>query len=498
MDDRTRLGLGLLLTALLVGLLGDVLLRATPWGVNILLWTIVVAAGSVLLMRFGGVAAAGEGRWLVPVALLFAAGFAWRDSPAVAALNLLALLAAAALAMLKARSGALWRARLSEYLLGGLYAGALTAAGPVPVAASDVRWREAFQGRWKGSVVAATRGLFLAVPLLLAFGGLLVAADAVFEELVTEVLGFDVAEILNHLLLVVFFAWTSAGLLWGGLLARTPQRLYLRRPGVLSLGVVEVAVVLGLLDALFLAFVTVQVRYLFGGARTVVESVGLTYAEYARRGFFELVAVTALALPLLLLAHWLLRAESRAHERAYRVLSGAMVALLFAIVVSALHRMRLYVAEFGLTELRFFTTAFMGWVACVLAWFVFTVLRGRRDRFAFGALVAGFAAILLINVANPDALIARVNLERMERGERFDACYLTGLSADAAPVLLEALPRLEGEARRTIEEDLRARWYGASHPDWRTWNLSRSRARHLANTHLDSTEWPGSGQELRR
>ena len=32
-----------------------------------------------------------------------------------------------------------------------------------------------------------------------------------------------------------------------------------------------------------------------------------TYAEYARRGFFELVAVAALVLPLLLCAHWLVR-----------------------------------------------------------------------------------------------------------------------------------------------------------------------------------------------
>ena len=60
------------------------------------------------------------------------------------------------------------------------------------------------------------------------------------------------------------------------------------------LGIVELGIVLGLLDVLFLAFVLVQFRYLFGGAELVQVSATLTYAEYARRGFFELVAVAAL------------------------------------------------------------------------------------------------------------------------------------------------------------------------------------------------------------
>ena len=125
-----------------------------------------------------------------------------------------------------------------------------------------------------------------------------------------------------RLFLVCFFAWITAGVLWAGLMARIPQNLVLPRPRVVSLGIVEVGVVLGLLDLLFLTFVVIQVRYLFGGAGHVAATAGLTYAEYARHGFFELVTVTALALPLLLLAHWLLRAETRAHEVVFKALAG--------------------------------------------------------------------------------------------------------------------------------------------------------------------------------
>src|SRR5918992_4776786 len=90
MDERTKLGLGVLGTALVLGSLGDWLLRATPWGVNVLLWVAVLAGAAVALSRWRRLEVAGEGRWLVPVAVLFAAAVAWRDSPIVASLDVLA------------------------------------------------------------------------------------------------------------------------------------------------------------------------------------------------------------------------------------------------------------------------------------------------------------------------------------------------------------------------------------------------------------------------
>jgi hypothetical protein len=492
MDERTKLGLGVLGAALVLGLLGDLLLRATPWGINAFLWVATLAGAAVVLSRWGRLEVAGGGRWLVPVAVFFAAALAWRDSPVVATLDVLAVLVALSLAAYRGRRGRMRLSGVSEYVLGGIYAGALSSAGPLPVMVKEVRWREVARGRWRGSSLAAARGLLLAVPLLLVFGGLFAAADAVFETLVVDLFGFDVVELFGHVFLMLFFAWIVAGLLWVALLARNPESLSLSRPAALSLGVVEVGVVLGLLDALFLAFVVVQVRYLFGGADRVVETAGLTYAEYARRGFFELVSVTALVLPLLLLAHWLLRAENRAHERAFRVLSGIMVALLFVIVASALQRMYLYTQEFGLTELRLYTTIFMVWLSVILLWFVLTVLGGRRERFAFGVLATGFAAILLINALNPDALIARVNVDRMEAGKRFDAYYLTGLSADAVPIMIEALPTMDGANRRSVEGHLDDFFRRSSgNTDWRTWNLSRSRAQHL----VEASQEPAAGAQ---
>jgi hypothetical protein len=149
--------------------------------------------------------------------------------------------------------------------------------------------------------------------------------------------------------------------------------------------------------------------------------------------------------------------------------------------------MYLYQQEFGLTELRLYTTVFMVWISTVLLWFVLTVLRARRERFAFGALLAGFATIFTINAMNPDALIASTNIDRMEEGKRFDAYYLTTLSADAVPVLVQSLPKIADTRLRkkyAVEQAVVDRW-DSQQPDWRTWNLSRSRARQLVRSYVE-------------
>jgi hypothetical protein len=484
--ERTRLGLGVIGGALALGGLGDILLRATPWGINFLIWVTALVGLAILLAKWGRVDTGGEGKWLVFVAVVFAAGVVLRDSPVVVFLDVLGVLISLSLAVWRGRSGSLRRAGIWDYVLGEVFTGALTSAGPIPVSVADIEWREAVRGRWKKQALAVSRGVLLAAPLLLLFGTLLVAADAIFERLVIDIFGFDLADVFSHLFLVCLFAWITAGLLWAGLIARVPGNLALPRPGIVSLGIVEVGMVLGLLDLMFLTFVVIQIRYLFGGAGRVAASTDLTYAEYARHGFFELVTVTALALPLLLVAHWLLRAANRAHERIFKALAGILVGLLFVIVASALQRMYLYQQEFGLTELRLYTTAFMLWISSVLVWFVLTVLRARRERFAFGALVAGFTAIFAINAINPDALIASTNIDRMEEGKRFDAYYLTTLSADAVPVLVESLPEIGDKRLRkdyTVKQDLVHRW-DTRRPDWRTWNLSRSRARHSIKSYV--------------
>jgi hypothetical protein len=147
-----------------------------------------------------------------------------------------------------------------------------------------------------------------------------------------------------------------------------------------------------------------------------------------------------------------------------------MVGPLFVVVASALQRMYLYTSIFGLTELRLYTTTFMIWISVVLVWFVLSVMRPRRDRFVFGALVAGLAAILAIKAMNPDALISSTNLDRLQQGKCFDPYYLTTLSADAVPVIVESLPEVVRKSvwqDYSLEQEILYKW-SKKRNDWRT------------------------------
>jgi hypothetical protein len=86
---------------------------------------------------------------------------------------------------------------------------------------------------------------------------------------------------------------------------------------------------------------------------------------------------------------------------------------------------------------------------------------------------------------NPDAFIVRTNLARPAATRPFDAEYATTLGADAVPVLLDALPRLEPADQCIVASSLLKRWYGKPR-DWRTWNWSRSRAIRLVTGRAES------------
>ncbi len=476
MSARTKLGLGVLATGLAMGALGDALLREGPWGLNFFLWVTLLVLAVPVVAGWGGVDLKGGGRWLLAPALLFAATFVWRDSIMLKFLSFVALATTLGLAAFRAREGRLRVAGILEYGLGMVLSGIMALIGVPLLAFNDIRWKEVGSEGRSPHAIAIARGALFAVPPLIIFGSLFMEADAVFEGMVKDIFFVDLTTLLSHLFVAGFFAWVTAGYL-RGLLVETNVPLMLgQRPQFLGVGIIEIGMILGALNLLFLSFVIVQFRYLFGGHELVQATTGLTYALYARRGFFELVAVAALVLPLLLGLHWLLRKENPIHERVFRALAAAQIVLLFVIMASAAQRMRLYQIEYGLTELRLYTLAFIGWLAVVFLWFAGTILRGQRERFVFGAMVAGFVAIGALHLINPDDLIARINILRVEQGRTFDAKYAVWRSADAVPALIAGLPRLSHEDQCSVAGIILDRWHPPPRRDWRTWSWGRMNA----------------------
>jgi hypothetical protein len=477
MTRRTRVAVGVATAGLLLGIWADVLFHSQPLGANVLLFAASFVTALTFLLRIADAPLHQGRRWMLAPLLVFAAAFLWHDSVLLTAANLLALAGAFVLGALRRTSHGIHRADMTDYAAGVAAAGGSAAAGAIHLLHKDVDWEEVGHAARTDRVAVLARGVGLGIPLVILFGGLFMGADAVFKDLVTSAVP-SLQNPLAHLFLIVVAAWLATGLLRDLLAGRDEERLL--SPSALAarrfgerLGPTEVGIALLGLNALFVAFVLVQLRYLFGGRDLVESRAHLTYAQYARHGFFELLAVSALVLVVLLLADALVERRGKLVP----LLSAGLVALVFVVIASALQRMRLYEQAYGLTELRFYAVGVIVWLAVVFVWFCVTVLRGRRDVFAAGAVVAGFIATAALNVVNPDAVIARTNLDR----PRVDAAYVAGLSDDAVPTLLARLPSLRPDLRKAIATELLRR--RVQRGDWRSFNVGRSRAAGLLARH---------------
>jgi hypothetical protein len=170
----------------------------------------------------------------------------------------------------------------------------------------------------------------------------------------------------------------------------------------------------------------------------------------------------------------------------FRGLAGVQIGLVLAITASALQRLRLYHASYGLTESRFYAMVLLIWIGVMLCWLAATVLRGRRDSFAFGALASGLATVALLFVSNPDAVIARANVARMAAADasvRFDVAYATSLSADAVPVLIDALQSLPPDVQCPLARHMLRRWPPDRERSIRGWNRSAAQASDAVRAH---------------
>jgi hypothetical protein len=383
----------------------------------------------------------------------------WRDAPALHLLNLATI---GVCLVAGSRIGAsLFRGAggVAAWALAFAEAGAHAALGAA-AAISESTWARLPRGRSLRGATSAAFGLVLVAPVLAVFSALFAEADPLFADGLRNAFRLDLSGLVPHALVIGAVGWASAGFLRGAVRGggiRVPPI-----PGGGSIPFTTIGTALGCIAALFLIFVLLQARYLFGGDSLLGPAGSFSYADYARRGFFELVTVTGLTLPVLLLADWALDQRQGVARARFRSLAGLLLGLLGVIVVSALSRMALYTGMYGLTELRVYVTAFMLLLCAVFAWFGVTVLRGNRGAFMRGTLIAGGCAVAVLNVVDPDALIARVNLARSSARVPVDLSYLASLSADAVPALLAHSTTLGRTERCALVAELRGRWLAPS------------------------------------
>ncbi len=444
----------LLKTAVILSIVADWLFYGKPLGISLLLFVTLAVGGLWWNGRRENSTLAKGNLWLLLPLFFFASMAFLRTNSTLTTLNVLAVVCLLAYLAFFYAAGRVENLGLLGYALLPLRVFGRSVALAAPVIRPSVNMATVREnGRRR--LFPLLRGLLLALPVLFIFTLLLTSADLIFADYVDELFSLSIFDRLGEWLWRGTLILLLTGLLSGGLAlaltrhAEEEEQSVLERglaslPRLLSLGFIETGTILVLVNMLFTAFVAIQFTYLFGGAANVTEA-GYTFADYARRGFFELLTVAILTMLLVLGLNWLTRRESKGQIRLFNGLGSVLVGLVLVMLVSAWRRMALYEAAFGYTELRLIVYVSMGWLGLTLVWFLLTLWL-RPERFAIGALLAVIGFVVTLNLINPDLFIARQNLDRYVQSGDLDAAYLATLSDDAVPQLIRGLTATIGDA----------------------------------------------------
>ncbi|MBE1470865.1 DUF4153 domain-containing protein [Kibdelosporangium phytohabitans] len=443
---RTLLAIGI------AGAAGAIALPGTTAGIGYPIVAIACAAAAWLVMGRPGPAALAWGG--LSLALIGITPF--RDAEWLFYLCLLGSLAAASLAVAGGRS------------LAGIVLGSVTVTFASALCLPWVfRGLKALRDNGKARrKVRIAKPVLLSAALLVVFVPLLASADAAFANLLGSITPdmdgqFTFRWILVFVLVAIGMAGASLVIASGPRLPDQP-----RKPSRLS--IMEWAMPVGILVLLFTAFAAVQFTALFGGADYVLHTADVTSAQYARGGFWQLVAVTVLTLGVVAAAaRWAPR-RTPAERKWLRGLLGALSLLVLVIVASALSRMWTYQQAYGFTVLRLSVEAFELWLGLL---YVLVLVAGVRleARWLPRAITgSGLAGLFLFALLNPERVAAEHNVARYEQTKKVDVDYLSRLSADAVPVLL----RLPVEHRCAMTGALER----LDDRSWQSWNLSRATA----------------------
>src|SRR4051794_35014825 len=209
-STRSSLGVDILKIALILGLLGDTLLRAKPWGLNVLLFNVAFVAGyAVLLWRSDRERLTVSTLALMGAQVFFAAMFVWRDSMELRMADTVAIIAILSIQLLPQLGVVRRLGGAFHYVIAFLWSGLNSFIAPAALLTADIEWSDLPNSGWRKHIFAVARGLVITVPLVLVFGGLFVAADAAYEGMVTRAFNIDPAMVFTHALLFAIFAWLS-------------------------------------------------------------------------------------------------------------------------------------------------------------------------------------------------------------------------------------------------------------------------------------------------
>ena len=424
-------------SALAVGLLADQALRVGSVGLGASVALACVTLGLVEVGRLRRV----ESWLLAAAATAFGAWLTVRASPWLLWPDVAAAFALLWFAASIAVRGSLLDIGIAEAVARSINAALHAVAGSVFLARPIIRTRTHF-----AAVAPVARGFLIAIPIAAVLAGLLASADPIFASFLRINLDF------GRLALDVVYIVTGSLVLAGLLRLASAQPIDRVDGPVWRLGTTEALVVLAVLDTIFGAFAIAQAIGASGGS-DALRAAGVTYADYARSGFFQLLWVAGITLVVLVMCSRITGFADRTGRMAFVVMAETAIALTLLIVLVASTRLSLYESAYGFTMLRLYSHIFAGGIAVVFLLLAAEVagLWPRRRWFVGATAITALGLLMALNFANPEGVVVGLNADRAITTHKVDAQYLSQLSSDAAPALLAAPSQVDASLRQDLQ-----------------------------------------------
>jgi len=494
---------GLASTLIALGVLGDALIFRSTLGFGMSVWLLLTLAVAYRGMQRG--TETWDRHRAIPLlaSCVFAVLTSWRAAQPLQTMSMAIAFGSLALAAWPRAQGSLSDATAGDYLRVLRDDLLIGASLPIRTIRFFLRSNDPIRGNSRSNA-AVVRGFMFAMPPLVLFATLLSRAEPAFARLLESI--FNLGAIAAFLFHSGASAWIASAAIVPFVLRevyvrasrarRDPDRIEVNleampehEPGAeefrpsMVFGITEANVLLGTIGALFLAYILVKAQTLFGDHAQILAKAHLSAAEYARTGFFELTAVAALAMVLLLVCGTTVSGAQEAGRRLYRILAGVVIGGVLLITLSAFQRMALYTDLHGLTRMRIYVFFALSGLALSFLWLAFTLFMEQPRRFAFGALLLIYATALGLEVVNVDALVANSNLSRQVAARSaavddstflatLDTAAFHDLGSDAVPSLVSGIERLPAE-RRELFTGLMVDPLRDPEKNWRSWTWGR-------------------------
>lgn len=237
---------------------------------------------------------------------------------------------------------------------------------------------------------------------------------------------------------------------------------------------------LTVIAAIYVLFAAVQFRYLFMGG--VELPYGLSYTQYARRGFFELLALTGVNVLMILIMVRITLNKDGVWKAVTKALLCVLCAVTIIMLASSFYRMYLYSADDGLTRLRLMVFGFLVFEALAL---IVTFAYIIQPKFSITAvyLAAGLVYYCLLNVAPVDRFVAQNQVSRYLAGETSGLEYVLTLSADAAPEIEMLIESGDPYAKYSAERFMRDRYSECENGGIFSYCISEHRLKTICQKH---------------